>query len=154
MAGYIEVNLRYGGKQYRTMGHRIAWFLYYGYWPEHYLDHINGDKKDNRITNLREATHTQNMANRGKVKTTPQRIVKTNSPPHISHETYVGVHLLPSGNWCAKHKGHLGTFPTAEEAALCYNEAVKRSYGEYAQLNDVDLPNESCHTIYNRNKGD
>lgn len=44
--------------------HRLAWRLYYGWWPECEVDHVNRDKRDNRITNLRLATHSQNRANR------------------------------------------------------------------------------------------
>lgn len=44
--------------------HRLAWYYVHGYWPSLLIDHINGDCYDNRITNLREATHTQNQANK------------------------------------------------------------------------------------------
>lgn len=47
----------------RYMAHRLAWFYVYGAWPNGDLDHINGDKLDNRIANLREATRKQNMQN-------------------------------------------------------------------------------------------
>ena len=44
--------------------HRVAWFLYYGEWPKIVIDHINGDRKDNRIENLRDVTHQENCLNR------------------------------------------------------------------------------------------
>lgn len=44
--------LRYAGKGYKA--HRIAWLYVYGAWPTLLLDHINQDKSDNRIANLRE----------------------------------------------------------------------------------------------------
>ena len=134
-AGYIEVTLRYGGKQYRTMAHRIAWFLYYGCWPKNYLDHINNNKKDNRIENLREATHSQNMANRPKMRVTDS---KTDSGSYVCHNIFVGVYRIPSGSWVARHKKkHLGTFDTPEEAALAYNKEAKRRFGDFAHQNDV-----------------
>jgi len=43
--------------------HRVAWFLYYGEQPPKYIDHINGDRTDNRIENLRKACHHTNLAN-------------------------------------------------------------------------------------------
>ena len=46
---------------YLYTGHRLAWFYVYGRWPVNELDHINRDKTDNRISNLREATHIENM---------------------------------------------------------------------------------------------
>jgi hypothetical protein len=58
--GYRSVNFR--GKNYLT--HRLAWFYYYGKMPEKDLDHINRNRMDNRITNLREASHKENNYNR------------------------------------------------------------------------------------------
>lgn len=58
-SGYIGIC--HNGKRY--MAHRIAWFLYHGKWPEDQIDHINGERADNRICNLREATNSQNGKN-------------------------------------------------------------------------------------------
>ena len=58
-SGYLRGTLL--GK-YRK-AHRIAWLMTHGYWPEHGLDHINRDKKDNRMINLRVATPMCNMRN-------------------------------------------------------------------------------------------
>lgn len=49
------------GSTYKV--HRVAWTLYYGAWPELDIDHENGDGLDNRITNLKLATGSQNMRN-------------------------------------------------------------------------------------------
>lgn len=48
-------------KKYRA--HRLAWLYVYGYFPEHEIDHINRDRDDNRIGNLREATRLCNARN-------------------------------------------------------------------------------------------
>src|SRR6187402_1449038 len=47
----------------RFPAHHIAWALFYGEWPLSRIDHANGDASDNRIVNLRLATHGQNRAN-------------------------------------------------------------------------------------------
>lgn len=44
--------------------HRLAWIHYYGTWPSNYIDHINGNKSDNRIVNLRESSPSENQCNR------------------------------------------------------------------------------------------
>lgn len=45
--------------------HRVAWTLFYGEWPSSEIDHVNGNRADNRISNLRSATPQQNACNRG-----------------------------------------------------------------------------------------
>lgn len=60
--GYICITLRY--KHYRA--HRLAWLYVTGRLPKHQIDHINGDRLDNRLCNLREATNTENRQNVGK----------------------------------------------------------------------------------------
>lgn len=79
--------ISYEGKDY--LAHRLAWFIYYGKWPEQTLDHINGNPKDNRIENLRDVTHNENMRNCKK---------------RVDNSSGVtGVYLhKPSGKWQAR----------------------------------------------------
>ena len=60
--GYIQIGLYYDGNKYMFTGHRVAWFLYYGTWPT-LVDHIDGDKLNNKITNLRDTSPTMNAYN-------------------------------------------------------------------------------------------
>jgi hypothetical protein len=48
--------------------HRVAWAIHFGAWPALEIDHINGDRADNRISNLRDVSHAENMKNRRKAK--------------------------------------------------------------------------------------
>ena len=49
------------GKLYKS--HRVAFAIYYGAWPENQIDHIDGDKANNRIENLRDVTYPENGRN-------------------------------------------------------------------------------------------
>lgn len=91
-----------------------------------FIDHINHDRLDNRLSNLRIATESQNMAN---ISIT-------------SKHGYKGVFNSPSGRWYSqvRHNGkkyHIGTFNTKQEAALAYNKMAKELHGEFAVLNDI-----------------
>lgn len=57
--GYVEI--RIDGILYKA--HRLAWFYVYKEWPKNEIDHINGDRSDNSITNLRDVSHSVNQRN-------------------------------------------------------------------------------------------
>jgi hypothetical protein len=104
---------------------RVAWTLYYGYWPSNYIDHINRDRKDNSINNLREASPSENGYNS----------VQVNS------HGYKGVTWRDRKNkpWLAKirvsgKRINLGSFETKEAAAQAYEEACIKYHGRFAQL--------------------
>jgi hypothetical protein len=54
--GYLIIKIK--GRQYKA--HRLAWLYVYGQMPKGVIDHINGDRSDNRICNLRDVTQDQN----------------------------------------------------------------------------------------------
>ena len=60
--GYINFQVKNEGKVHSILGHQFAWFYLYNEIAEE-IDHINGDKTDNRLENLRSVTHQQNMWN-------------------------------------------------------------------------------------------
>jgi len=89
------------------------------------IDHINGNKLDNRRENLRLATRHQNMRNRGPLSTN-----KTG---------YKGVSKFRSGFRATisvnKKFKHIGVFSSPEDAAKAYDETAKILFGEFAWLN-------------------
>jgi hypothetical protein len=98
--------------------HRLAWALTYNRWPFQ-IDHINNNKADNRLCNLREADFSKNAVNRP--------IRRDNK----SGET--GVHFDKSRNqWKVDvgHKTH-GRFNSKKEAIKKRRKMAKLAYGEF-----------------------
>jgi hypothetical protein len=57
--GYAKIKIH--GKTYQA--HRLAWWFAYNKWPENEIDHINGDRSDNRLKNLRDVPRSLNQRN-------------------------------------------------------------------------------------------
>ena len=58
----VYSSVRIQGRVFRV--HRVIWCMVYGTWPSDLIDHINGDRRDNRLSNLREATRAMNARNK------------------------------------------------------------------------------------------
>ena len=91
------------------LAHRLAWLYVHGVWPTNQIDHINGNRADNRLCNLREATNAENAQNRRKTK---------------GKSGLMGVRQENS-KWLAEIKFNykvirLGLFDTPEEAHQTY----------------------------------
>lgn len=114
--------------------HRLIWLYFKGIFPKR-LDHINQNKSDNRIENLRESTRSQNHMNRKKQRT------YQNQP---CSSKYKGVNYQKtSKKWVAyiqiNKKGiRLGSFNTEKEAGLAYNKKAIELFGEFACLNIIE----------------
>lgn len=121
--GYIQICIKQ--KIYRA--HRLAWFYFYGKWPDQEVDHINGNKDDNRICNLRLADKQKNQAN---------------SKMRSGNLTgFKGVFTLQDNRkkkYCSRitvdHKTiWLGNFYTPEEAHAAYCNAANMHFGDFAR---------------------
>ncbi len=113
--GYVSISLGY--KAYKA--HRLAWLYVHGAWPNGVIDHINGVKGDNRISNLRETSQISNTQNRRKPN--------WNSASGILGVRLDGVcwraQITVGGKTVA-----LGTFETEAEAQEAYLKAKERMH--------------------------
>lgn len=119
--GHLRVSIDYR----RYLAHRVAWFHFYGRWPRGRLDHKNTKENDNRIRNLREATHPQNLWNRG-----------------AQHNNMCGLKGVSYDDrrdrWFARimvnGKLHwLGYFVSAKHSHSAYVKAADKLHGEFAR---------------------
>jgi hypothetical protein len=111
--GYLLIKLQ--RRSYKA--HRLAWLYVCGVWPEDQLDHINRNRSDNRISNLREVTNKQNLQNAGKYS------------HNTSGHSGVSWHKQRS-KWVAQIKHnhkviHLGYFTNIEDAIAARKAAEK-----------------------------
>ena len=119
--GYVA--MRINGKAY--LAHRLVFLMHHGHLPKE-IDHIDGNKSNNAIENLRPATHSQNMHNAGK--------------PKNNTSGFKGVSWhKKTGKWQARirindKQKYLGLFDTAEEAHQVYCENAKTSHKDYANF--------------------
>lgn len=115
--GYLQVAI--DGRRY--LCHRLAWLYEKCVWPEHEIDHINGDRADNRIANLRDVTKAVNQQNlkdapRGKNSDAPLGVTK---------------YSRRAGVWRAQicvdgKQFHIGYFLSQEAAHAAYINAKRR----------------------------
>lgn len=120
--GYIVI--RFDGVLYYA--HRLVWMWHHGTIPQ-FLDHIDRNRGNNRIANLRPATAQENTRNRTKADGT--------------HSKWNGV------TWCKKARKwkaqmrfngrntYLGNYEEEADAAMAFNEAAYEHFGEFANLN-------------------
>jgi hypothetical protein len=126
--GPVVASVYYKGLKWEKT--HIIWLYVHGRWPKVYIDHIDRDRNNNRLSNLREATHKQNSYNQ----------VRPNS------HGYKGIAFDPwrSKPWRAQiringAKVNLGRFKTKEEATEAYCNAALEHHGEFACPETVGL---------------
>mgnify|MGYP000845458502 FL=1 len=119
--GYLRIKIL--GQEYQA--HRLAWLITYGDWPIGEIDHIDLDKTNNRISNLREATRSQNNQNW----------------PALSNNKsgYKGVSFhSKNGKWASRIRKDgvqrsLGYFRTPQEAHEAYAREATKIFGQFAR---------------------
>ena len=117
--GYLKTSI----KGVRYFNHRIIFLMHKGYLPS-ILDHIDTDKKNNRIENLRAATVTQNNHNQGR---------RRNNTSGVKGVRWKETHNMWSASVSLNGKRkHLGHFRTVPEAEIAVRKAREELHGEFA----------------------
>lgn len=100
--GYLILKIK--GKQFKA--HRLAWFLYYGEFPDKVIDHINRNRLDNRISNLRNVSQGTNVNN------TTRTINKNTGVVGVYYDRTKGL----KKNFATGYNGKTYRFKCLEEA--------------------------------------
>lgn len=122
------------GRSY-TASH-LVWFHFYGVRPAALIDHKNGNTDDNRIENLREATHCQNSQNIG-VRQNCESGLKGASKFHNRYNRA----RFRSSITVNKKRIFLGLFMTAKDAHAAYCKAAAEYHGDFANVGETPHSN-------------
>lgn len=119
--GYITIKFKFDGKEQSVYAHRLAWFIANGVQPDEQIDHINGDRKDNRIINLRAVTNLINSMNRK---------IPTNNTSGVGGVQWKGGRWYARAAFGGRNK-RLGAFENIEDAKAAIVKArVEFGYSE------------------------
>jgi hypothetical protein len=116
--GYIRY--MFNGRRFGV--HQLAWLHHYGKWPKYEIDHINGNKEDNRIKNLRDVPRHINMQNRPNPLPSNKLGVVGVKAKNKRYQAQIRVN--------GKMK-HLGMFDTIEQASNAYKQAKAKFHEGY-----------------------
>lgn len=114
--GYKVLSI--SGKRY--LAHRVVWIMHYGAWPSNHLDHINGVRSDNQISNLREVTYSENSQN--------HRPHKTNTSGTMGVVWHKRDKRWQAGIMVSGKTIHLGQF-TEKDDAISARKQAEKDYG-------------------------
>ena len=122
--GYVRIGYRVDNRYSVYSAHRLAWLYIHGEPVPLEIDHIDRDKSNNRINNLRSATRSQNKANEGSRKNNKLGVKGVCLDNHGKYRTTIKVNGKAN---------FLGRFDTLEKAAEAYRTAAISSLaGEFA----------------------
>ena len=109
LMGYRQIQIK--GKMY--LAHRLVWLYVHGKFPDEQIDHINGDKLDNRIDNLRDVSPQENNKNQ------PRRVNNTSGHTGVFWATHADKWLASIRvDGKLKHLGYFNILEDAVEARL------------------------------------
>jgi hypothetical protein len=110
------------------LAHRLAWLYVYGEWPVSLIDHIDRNGMNNKLSNLRQATYSQNALNKPSSRKNALGVKGVYWAPYANKYRATGVLR-------GKHY-YLGLFTDIESASAAYQEFARKNHGEFYQIND------------------
>lgn len=127
---YKKVKLKKNNETFFLKSHKIvAETFIYNPHNKPLIDHIDGNKANNHVSNLRWATYSENAMNRTKAN-------KNNGLKYkgvvFNGKVYQAMYRLNG------KRHHIGSFKTEDEAGEAYNNAVRQVFGEFAKLNIIE----------------
>lgn len=128
--GYIAI--RIGGKLYQA--HNIAWLYVYGEYIPGFIDHVNGNRSDNRIENLRMASKSENCMNRSKQSNNSSGetgvFFRKDTGKWMA---YIGKgKIIKNGKTIKSGRKYLGCFATKERAVKARKDAEIKMFAEFS----------------------
>lgn len=145
-AGWVLFRGRYAGKQAGSVGtegyvavylngasyqsHRIAWCMYYGSWPENHIDHLNLNKADNRISNLRDVPRAINSLGRA--------LYSSNSSGHVGVSFNKRRRRWVARIQVANKPIYLGKFREFDDAVAAYEKA--KAHYQFSEHHGASAP--------------
>jgi hypothetical protein len=112
--------------------HRLAWLMVTGDWPPHQIDHINGDRADNRFANLRPASKSLNGAN---AKRRTDNTIGLKGVRWDKRRNHWTATIQVNGK-----KLHLGRFESPETAHAAYLRAAQHHFGDFSHSGQEARP--------------
>lgn len=127
-SGYRVFSMTMAGKQNLFRAHRVIWKMVYGSDPTQCIDHIDQNRENNSISNLRDISWSENLRNHQ---------VILNRYPNRAYP--VGAFPRKDGKFCSAiftggRQVHLGVFRTAEEASAAFVAAATQRATERARI--------------------
>ena len=121
--GYHRVRVTVGSKRVKLLAHRIIFLLEHGFLPKE-IDHKDGNRSNNQISNLRAATSSENKANALSRRDDGVKGVYWNAD-----RNKWAAYIRENGK-----KVFLGRFDQQAEAHQAYKTAAVRIYGDFARV--------------------
>ena len=126
--GYRMIHLAVGERKLKIHAHRIIWAMVYGKFPENQIDHINGNRLDNRIENLRSVKNRENGKNQ-KLRSTNKTGIHGLYWDAINEAWTVQIYFDNKKIWLGRHKDFFD--------AACVRKSAEVRFGYHQNHGEI-----------------